>query len=433
MLITLFKINNHKYKNFLVFLFVSYIVFFNLALGPVSRISGSLWMYLWDNISWFSFFRSFSRFLIIIIPIYLFYFAVLYLDWKFKFKNYILTIFIIIIFLLNTAMFTGNLGGTILATQIPQEYKKVNIVLDKDKTLNSIISYPNINYEAYYWGINKNTYFIQQDYILKDYLFNKPIAYNRDSLSLNTKNNAYKKIFNNNPDPDLKRTLEEMNLRYVIVNKDEIDIFSLSPIFSENFREYFLKNSKLVESNKYYDLFDIGLSTPHIYNSYFKKINPTKYNLYIENLSSSQDLIFLESFHKNWNLYLKANPSNGWCKEIRYYAYNKANECEHSQTFFQGEELSYLWEKPVFDDKHTIANEYANKWAIDPDYIKSNYPPEYYKENPDGSIDVEMVLYFKPQSYFYLGIIISTLTFVGCIGYLTWGWWRNRNYTGRRK
>lgn len=329
--------------------------------------------------------------------------------------------------MLNTVMFTGNLGGTILATEVPQEYQKVNMILDKDKTLNSIISYPSVSYEAYEWGINNNTSFIQQPYFLKDYLFNKPIAFDRASLNLNIKNNAYKKIFKNNPDSDLKKTLEEMNIRYVLVNKDEIDISSLSSIPYENFHQYFSKNSKLVESNKYYDLFDLELSTPHIYNSYFKKINPTKYNLYIENLSSSQDLIFLESYHKNWNLYLKANPSNEWCKEIKYYELTKANECEHTQTFFQGEELSYLWEKPIFDDKHTVANEYANKWTIDPKYIKANYSTMYYKENSDGSIDVEIVMYFKPQSYFYIGIIISTLTFVGCICYLTWGWWKKRN------
>jgi len=63
---------------------------------------------------------------------------------------------------------------------------------------------------------------------------------------------------------------------------------------------------------------------------------------------------------------------------------------------------------------------------IDPEYIKANYPKEYYKIYPDGSIDIEMTLYFKPQSYFYLGIIISTFTFVGCIAYLMRNWSRKR-------
>ncbi len=62
--------------------------------------------------------------------------------------------------------------------------------------------------------------------------------------------------------------------------------------------------------------------------------------------------------------------------------------------------------------------DYANGWTIDPEYIRTHYSREYYRENPDGSMDVRMTLYFRPQSYFYLGLIISGLTLLGCIGYL---------------
>ena len=70
--------------------------------------------------------------------------------------------------------------------------------------------------------------------------------------------------------------------------------------------------------------------------------------------------------------------------------------------------------------------DYANQWTIDPDYIRANYPKEYYKENPDGSIDVRMTLYFKPQSYFYLGLIISGTTLLVLIGYLGYDTIRRR-------
>ncbi len=49
-----------------------------------------------------------------------------------------------------------------------------------------------------------------------------------------------------------------------------------------------------------------------------------------------------------------------------------------------------------------------------------------YKENPDGSIDIELTLYFKPQSYFYLGIIISGTTLILCLGYLGYVFYRKR-------
>jgi hypothetical protein len=49
-----------------------------------------------------------------------------------------------------------------------------------------------------------------------------------------------------------------------------------------------------------------------------------------------------------------------------------------------------------------------------------------YKENPDGSIDLEFTLYFKPQSYFYLGIIISGTTLILCLSYLGYTFYRHR-------
>jgi hypothetical protein len=79
---------------------------------------------------------------------------------------------------------------------------------------------------------------------------------------------------------------------------------------------------------------------------------------------------------------------------------------------------SKLWEKPIFDDTHQMVYGYANQWAIDPEYIRANYPKDYYKENPDGTIDILMTMYFRPQSYFYLGLIISGLTLFGCVSYL---------------
>jgi hypothetical protein len=31
-------------------------------------------------------------------------------------------------------------------------------------------------------------------------------------------------------------------------------------------------------------------------------------------------------------------------------------------------------------------------------------------------------IYFRPQSYFYLGLIISGTTLLSCLGYLVWAW-----------
>jgi hypothetical protein len=93
-------------------------------------------------------------------------------------------------------------------------------------------------------------------------------------------------------------------------------------------------------------------------------------------------------------------------------------ECPSENTFYAGGELAKLWQNSLFDDTHTMVYDYANSWTLDPAYIRANYPKNYYKENPDGTIDVRMTMYFRPQSYFYLGLIISGLTLLGCVSYL---------------
>lgn len=152
----------------------------------------------------------------------------------------------------------------------------------------------------------------------------------------------------------------------------------------------------------------------------FQQVSPIKYKIFLKNISSDRTLLFKEPFDKGWKLYLLPNPSNTWCKPLEYYENNKITVCDRTKKFFEGEDLTYIWKKPIFDDVHIRAIEYANGWTIKPEYIKANYPKEFYKENLDGSIDIELILYFKQKSYFYLGHLISELTFIGCVGYLFW-------------
>lgn len=103
-------------------------------------------------------------------------------------------------------------------------------------------------------------------------------------------------------------------------------------------------------------------------------------------------------------------------------------ECVNSSyTFFQGEELSYLWKQPLRDESHSLMNEYANGREIDiKQPVTSNkYAVETYLEqglregrihkNTDESYQVDLVLYFRPQSWFYLGLLISGLTLLSLL------------------
>jgi hypothetical protein len=425
LVLTAFFFKKTKKRSLLLFLFILYLLFFNLALGPASNVFGAGWMFLWDHISWFSFFRSFSRFLIIIIPIYLFYFAVLNSEWESKYKNRIYILLCIVILMLNIDMFTGNLRGSIVTINIPKEYAALNSYFVNDNAENNIIAFPDASYESYQWSINENTKLIQQDYYLKDYLFTKPIIYDRTALSLYEQNNIFSDVFSMSPNfSNLDDNLSQMNVRYVLVQKDLLNIFSLKSVDYSVYEKYFSADPhySLLEDNQYFDLYryDDQASQIESPNSYFEEVNSTEYRIYLENISKNQALTLLQNYNSNWYLYLHSNPSLSWCQPDANFEDTQTTECANNKNFFGDGDLSYLWKEPIFDNTHVVANDYANGWTIDPNYIKQNFGPSYYKENPDGSIDIELTLYYKPQSYFNLGLIVSGATLLACLGYLGW-------------
>jgi len=107
----------------------------------------------------------------------------------------------------------------------------------------------------------------------------------------------------------------------------------------------------------------------------YKKINPVKY---LVNISSSSPflLIFSESFNKNWKVY---KGDINWIKA--------------------------LFTKSLSDD-HFLINGYANAW--------------YIKETGEYTLTI----YYFPQSIFYIGVLLSTITYISCAAIVLYN---NRN------
>lgn len=210
---------------------------------------------------------------------------------------------------------------------------------------------------------------------------------------------------------------------------------------------------KLVD-NKDYTIYSVNEKFRHPLvwsdNLVSQKVNFSKYHLQLHNIFGKQDITFFDSFHPEWKLYLQSNQNVPLCKPIETYKnqWKKNIDCEYTHKFFEWEELSYLYKTSLFDSTHKMVYDYANWWTISKagiiSYVNQNYSSElatewypkslanwkkdykYYTLNPDGSIDVELTLYFKPQSYFYLGLIISWLTFILLVWYLDWDFLMNR-------
>lgn len=249
-----------------------------------------------------------------------------------------------------------------------------------------------------------------------------------DINSSNTISELYENICNNRTNK-FDQIAKFINLRYIILDKNPetysehkkddciVSYFYGTPYIWGNydfFDKKFISEKKYYEDDnfKIYELNDINYH-PHIYmtkekeNIYFNipfenveylKKNPTEYKISLKNLNKKTYLNFSESFHPDWKL--------------------RAGKFDW---------FSVLIQKDYFlpDEFHLKNNANLSTFKIDPEFIKENYPNSY-TENPDGSINVELTLYFKPQSYFYLGLIISATTLLSCLVYLVYDFIKRR-------
>lgn len=114
--------------------------------------------------------------------------------------------------------------------------------------------------------------------------------------------------------------------------------------------------------------------------TYLKKAS-YEYKVRIRGLHGSSNLVFLDPYHKQWDL-----------------------------LFSDG--------SPFLDGSQELVFGYANGWNINSDWIQKSFPEGSYTVNPDGSINLDLTLYFTPQKYFNIGLIVSGVVLAGCLIFL---------------
>jgi len=213
----------------------------------------------------------------------------------------------------------------------------------------------------------------------------------------------------------------------------------------------------------------------------FKKINSTKYRVVVHGAIGEFPLVLSESFHNGWKTYLsnlvpsssnqitnykildgnvedqasdedlKEYIGNGWIstlgdgkeKEINHQKWSGKQEkpdytekynvdfiSKNFQNTIQNDNLrngsifETLFKKPMSDDSHYQVDTYSNVWTIDtnktcgPDSLINEAETTKCIKNSDGSYDFEVVIEFWPQRLFYLGLIISSTTFIGLLTFM---------------
>lgn len=411
-------VNIKKNNRYLLFLFVIYLIFLTLALGPRLPIFGSVFDLVFYNIPGFGLFRSFTRFLVLSLVSLLFIGAIIVRDTKFKYINVFIISIILLTLLSNGIYFTGNMGGLIGSAKVPSEYFDLNkkLLEEKDSTSYNILIYPYTGYETNIWSVNQNYKNFAQINNFKSYFFSQPSVYNLYSLGLENQDDSslYSQMFdydfNLTKIEDYDKYINLMNIKYLLVQKDLFDISKLATVDYTKYLRFFTdSNYNLIENNNYFAVFENNNYFPRIYgeNVFFQRVSDTKYKIYIANLDST-NLTLLQNFNRNWELYLIQNPSRKWCQKHQEYKRVATFECANSEEVnWNINDITSLKERTLFASNHQNDSFFGNKWTLKTEEIKDNIDNSYYTLNQDGSINVELVLQYKTQSVFYLGILIS--------------------------
>lgn len=166
-------------------------------------------------------------------------------------------------------------------------------------------------------------------------------------------------------------------------------------------------NFKLIEipdiSNSYYLVSQPKEQLQQPASTTFELINPTKKLVHIEGATTPFFLAMSESYHDKWQLQMNNARVQGF--------------------------LNSWWPlaKPdaVPSEYHYQLDGFLNAWYVDTPALCAISGASCVK-NADGSYDIEMVIEFWPQRWFYLGLLISGATLAGCLGYLGYDFYKRR-------
>ena len=135
----------------------------------------------------------------------------------------------------------------------------------------------------------------------------------------------------------------------------------------------------------------------------FEEVNPTKYVVKVEIANQPFLLIFSESYDPQWHAYLSTDNLEE--KTAVNYPFDNVTEFV-ADAKLTPQDISYLFGKPVAQLSHVTINGFANAWYVNPAQFN----------NTSGSFTI--TLYYLPQSYDYLGLLVSSLTLIAAVVFL---------------
>ena len=310
---------------------------------------------------------------------------------------------------------------------IPKEYKDAERFLDKHaQPYGYVITFPSVEFG--HFTLTGNKKYVGQDLLSKTTTL--PFSYLSSNGGMTP--DTYKKISRETGRANTS-LLNDLPVKFIIlrndIGRDKLDSEDDSyNKVDEDLKNKISKEFKPAFKNDLFDIYSNPKSLPIIQseNVTFKMSNPVKYYISLKNIKREQKLYFYQSYNSNWKLYLKSGTNINRCGPFVFHSLFKVKECSSENTFLGLDDFTYLWRKPLFNESHVLGKSYANSWMISPEYIKNNLDKKYYKLNSDGSINLELVLYFRTQSYFDNGAILTFLYFIVVSGIILTYSFRNK-------
>ena len=421
------KKQEKEWINFMIFFLILFFLLMRFT-PPFEKIN-----YYIYKIPIFGVFRSPEK-LFVFLPFFFIILLALLLNFS-KFSMKVISTLLIILILIPFPFYIGgipkylgsaNIYGASHIIKIPDDYLNIKSIMDKENLDLSIIdlppnnktliwqSYPGLNY----FGVTPFGMLYKNRYIVTS-TFEHPSLNNKSFEDYNLEGKI-----------DINKFLgliQKFSGKYILIHKD-LDRQSMdhSVLIYETISK--LENLdiiKEIEDNNHFTLYELDkkylvplISTDNNTKLHFQKISPVKYKIYITGLKEKTNIEFHQSYHQWWKMYIDSNVQS--IPDAQSHSYANTNTVEYEQDFriIDFEDFSYLWKNSIFDKKHSLVKDYANNWEIDPGYIKENFSSKFYKENPDGSIDISLTFYFKEQIYFYCGLILIGLFFSSLGAYM---------------
>lgn len=395
-------------KNIVFFGLVAFVGIF--LTKQVGQPFSGVYIYLFEHLPGFSAFREATKFYFLValgFSILIGEFVSVILS-KYSFSGkkifkYFLLLSLTILFVSNGVPFIKeDLGMSVPHTE-PQDYVSLNKFILSEKEFSRTLWVPAFSR----WGPSDSTHTVLS--------------------GVDTINNEWSNLFVVDNDSHIadggtllmesldksfsRRLLSNSSIKFVILPLEDISNDDDFFVFYGENRNYYAEELSKTPYLKRINantgkivVYENQSARPHIYSTLKKEtiyadipyqkvnftyINPTTYTINLKNISKPFYLNFTDSYNPNWELHI-GNVS--WMEPL------------YRTNYF----LSV---------KHFANDAGLNSFYVDPHQICST--SQNCTKNKDGSYSMNVTLYFEPQSYVYMGLIIGGITLIGVSGYLS--------------